>query len=105
MKYIILTMLAVSWLFIPDGSVAFAATPTPTPSATPSVTPSVTPTPTPEPRVIQDNDFRVQLAGVMLYGDNSGSPVKVKVNAQGYLLTMSIPTPTATPTVTPTPAP
>jgi len=72
-------------------------------AATPSPSPS--PSPTPAPRVIQDNDFRVQLAGVMLYGDNSGSPVKIKVNAQGYLLTMSIPTPTATPTVTPTPTP
>ena len=65
--------------FVP---VAFGATPTPAPS------------PTPVPRVAQDRDFRVPLAGVMLYGDNSGTPVKVKVNAQGYLLTMPIPTPT-----------
>ena len=77
MKYLI-TLVAMAFLV----SASFAATPTPAP------------TPTPVPRVIQDSDFRVPLAGIMIYGNNGGIPVKIKVNADGYLLTMPVPTPT-----------
>ena len=42
MKYIhtILGIGLAVWLFIPDGSICFAATPTPVPTATPTVTPT-----------------------------------------------------------------
>ena len=79
MKYLI-TLVAMAFLV----SATFAATPTPTPTVTP----------TPVPRVIQDSDYRVPLSGIMLYGNNGGIPVKIKVNADGYLLTMPVPTPT-----------
>jgi hypothetical protein len=82
MKYI-LSIIAVgllSWTFIPDGSIAFAATPTPTP--TPTVTPTPSPTPTPEKKPVTSR----LLMNVVLWGvDDNGDYHALECTTTGIL--------------------
>ena len=57
---------------------------------------AATPTPVPSPTPVRSEmtDFRAPLGSVVIYADYNGSPVKLKCNAAGYLLTMPVPTPT-----------